>query len=301
MPEIKIKISHFKKIWFTINRYLNALLVFLTLRKGHKFWGVVYDSVSKQPLDPVIVKLVYAQSGEPVQTCVTDLAGRYGFLARPGKFKIIAKKSNYMFPSVRAIGDTDGIFSDLYHGEFFELKDESEVLGPNIPMDPVAADWNQQAKLKVINTYPYLRLLFLRLRATVFWFGFIFAAVFSTRNFLKDLVFTKPGWAEWVVIAYVLIFAFNTLLRPPRLWGIVYGGHPVVPLSDIRLELVNSLIPSITLAKAESQEDGRFLLRGNKGSYILKISTKEGLAAEVPITIGSAGVVNFDIKLVWIN
>jgi len=150
----------------------NSILNFFSLRRSKRFWGIVYDSVSKQPLDPVIVKLLYTD-GREIETCVTDLSGAYGFLAQPGKFKIHVRKTNYSFPSLYAPGSNDGIYQNIYHGEFFTLYDDSEVLAPNIPMDPQNFDWNQQAKKKLVSAYPNLKLLFKRLMALVFWFALL--------------------------------------------------------------------------------------------------------------------------------
>ncbi len=46
-------------------------------------WGTVYDSVTKQPLDPVYVTLFGADKKE-VTTSITDIDGRYGFFVPAG-------------------------------------------------------------------------------------------------------------------------------------------------------------------------------------------------------------------------
>ena len=83
--------------------------------------------------------------GREVETKVTDMEGHYGFWL-DAKFKIFARKTNYLFPSQQVVGGKDGIFENLYHGEFFTLSGDSEVVAPNIPMDPLGQDWNQQEK-----------------------------------------------------------------------------------------------------------------------------------------------------------
>jgi hypothetical protein len=296
MTEIKIKKKAISAFWSEVAWRSNSLLTFLSLRNSRKFWGVVYDSVSKQPLDPVIVKLVYAQSGEPVQTCVTDLAGRYGFLAQPGKFKIFAKKSNYLFPSVKILAKDDGIFTDVYRGEFFELFSESEVVGPNIPMDPLTQDWNQAAKLKVLNTFPYLKLFFKKFVKTFFWFGFILTLIFVFKDFYETLWFQSFGPAEKVFLAYVLLLLLDYFLPQVRLWGRIVDQHNR-PLSKVSLEVVNPLISSIVFAKYQTAEDGRFLLRANPGKYILRCHYK-GSLVDTHISVGKIGVINSTFKLV---
>ncbi len=300
MENLKIKKSYIHIFKLFILRGLNYLLTFLSLRKTRKFWGVVYDSASKQPLDPVIVKLLYAQSGEPVQTCVTDLAGCYGFLAEPGKFKIFAKKSNYIFPSKRVTGNNDGIFTDVYKGEFFELYNESEVVGPNIPMDAIKPDWNQQAKLKILNNYPFLKLFFRRLVSVFFWFGFLLCLVFVLNDFYVSYNFKISGWPQYLLLSYLGLLVLNSTVPEIRLWGKVIDSSNKKLLSKVALELSNPQIETVILAKTESQEDGRFLLRANPGKYILRISYKNA-SAKIPVRVHSEGVVNLDIKVLWIN
>lgn len=300
MENLKIKKSYTHIFKQFILRWLNFLLTSLSLRKSRKFWGVVYDSASKQPLDPVIVKLLYAQSGEPVQTCVTDLAGRYGFLAQPGKFKIFAKKSNYLFPSKRVSGNNDGIFTDVYKGEFFELYNESEVIGPNIPMDAIKSDWNQQAKLKILNNYPFIKLFFRRFVSVIFWFGFILCLVFVFNDFFVSYNFKISGWSQYLLLLYLGLLVLNSVVPEIRLWGKVIDLSNKKLLSKVSFELSNPEIESVVLAKAVSQEDGRFLLRANPGKYILRVSYKNALA-KIPVRVHSEGVVNLDIKVLWIN
>jgi hypothetical protein len=53
------------------------------LKKKAPPWGVVYDSVTKRPLDPAYVVLKNLQ-GKQIASAITDLDGRYGFLVEPG-------------------------------------------------------------------------------------------------------------------------------------------------------------------------------------------------------------------------
>src|SRR3989344_7186884 len=106
--QARIILPFFSNLGLWVAGLLNSFLVFFQLREKRRFWGVVYDSVSKQPLDPVKVSLIYVDTGVVESSGITDLEGRYGFLARPGKFKIFAQRSNYIFPSQKIKGDSDG-------------------------------------------------------------------------------------------------------------------------------------------------------------------------------------------------
>ena len=66
----------------------------------------MYDSVTKQPLDPAYVVLKDA-SGNELSASITDLDGRYGFLLNPGSYTIVANKNTLLF-SVKKIGGQSG-------------------------------------------------------------------------------------------------------------------------------------------------------------------------------------------------
>jgi len=304
MPEIKtpasgpgaykIRIKFFPQLWLALLNFANHFLAFFNLKTTEQFWGIVYDSASKQPLDPVIVNLVYAD-GREVGSCVTDLGGRYGFLAHRGKFKILARKTNYIFPSEYVPGNRDGIYENLYHGEFFVLNKDDEVVAPNIPMDPKDADWNQKAKLRIAATYPYWKLLFRRLFSVLFWFGFIFTILLLWR------AYPKFNWQLYAVLGFYFLVLFCAALLPePRLWGKVRVKTHLENFDGLFLELHSSQFPGISFGKAKINQNGKFLLRANKGRYSLSVSlldaqNKENLLGSAPVRIGSNGVLNASV------
>lgn len=273
-----------------INQFLN----FFSLRKTRQFWGVVYDSVSKQPLDPVIVKLFYADGGE-AETGVTDLNGHYGFLARPGMFKIFVRKTNYTFPSKYVSGDKDGIYENLYHGEFFTLKEDSEVLAPNIPMDPEGVDWNQQAKAKLGSPSPYGELFVKRIMAVLFWFWLIFCLL-AIWNLFPNV----PIYLFCIAAVYLILILLAVYFPEPRLWGEIFLGPGINEPLDLSLELHKEKIPGIIFGKAMIHPNGKFLLRSSPGNYLLEIYAadkvgQKSLAASLPIKVGKAGVFNLSL------
>ncbi len=296
LTEYKLRQEIFSDAILNFIRMLDGLLVFLSLRQSRQFWGIVYDSVSRQPLDPVIVKLMYID-GREVETKVTDMEGHYGFLARPGKFKIFARKTNYLFPSQKVSGDTDGIFENLYHGEFFSLVGDNEVVAPNIPMDPTGADWNQQEKKKTVNTFPYLRLLTKKIVAILFWFGFLLVLIslYKTYPTVPYLVYGFMG-------AYVFLVILAAILPEPRLWGKLKIKNPGLKNADILLELRNQVFPEIGLDKTHVREDGKFLLRAKPGKcFMLASQLVEGqppkLLAQKLIRVDDPGVISSSFSL----
>ena len=122
----------------------SLLLRILGLRRKAPPWGVVYDAVTKRPLDPAYV--IIRQGDEDKGTAITDLDGRYGFFLPADTYKIIANKTHYQFPSKKLVGRTnDELYGNLYFGEPFATA-SGEVINRNIPLDPIAFDWNEFAK-----------------------------------------------------------------------------------------------------------------------------------------------------------
>lgn len=287
--QYKIRIKFFSFLFIKILVYVNSILIFFGLKKTKRFWGIVYDSFSKQPLDPVIVKLLYSD-GREIETCVTDIMGRYAFLASPGKFKIFARKTNYIFPSTHIKGDADGIYENIYKGEFFSLTDDLEVVAPNIPMDPVNFDWNQQAKKKLDQSYPYTKLLFRRLVKVFFWFFLIFTLVEIWKTYPAIEIYNYC-----ILILYLVLLLTSKLLPEAKLYGRVKLKTPIENNKFLFLELHNPQFPSVGFGKTSTHENGEFLLRANPGNYLLSISRvdftdQKVLLGSIKVQIGSEGV-----------
>ncbi len=286
-----IRQSKLAAVWLICLRFLNGLLNFFSLKKNRQFWGIVYDSVSKQPLDPVIVKLLYAD-GREIETGVTDIAGRYGFLAQPGKFKIFVRKTNYLFPSKYVTGDFDGIYENLYHGEFFELYEDLEVVAPNIPMDPAHFDWNQKAKTQVIKIHAYWQLFLKKLMVVFFWFGFLFVLLGIWRFYRLF-----PAYLYLVLGVYVVLIISAKVLPEERLWGQIVFNKQARQTEGLLLELHSFQFSNISFGKTVVRADGKFLLRAGKGRYLFSVSRvsnngQKELLCSMPVEIGKNGVLN---------
>ena len=127
------------------------LLLGVQRRKG---WGVVYNSISKLPIDLAIVRLVDVKTNKLVQSRVTDIEGRYMFRPQPGLYRIEVSKQNFVFPSntLKNVGE-DGKRLDLYHGDTLEVKENGGLVTPNIPVDP--ADGKSHTPARIIRQKYY--------------------------------------------------------------------------------------------------------------------------------------------------
>jgi len=181
-------------------RLWSLLLILFGFKKKNHPWGTVYDSVTKQPIDPAYVMLTDMQGNE-VANSITDIDGRYGFSVPAGTYRIVANKTNYEFPSKKLMGKTgDELYNNLYFGETIVVKEEGEVIVKNIPLDQLNFDWNEFAKnqQKRLSYYRRSDIIIARISNFLFWFGFIVAAIalFASHTAYNGIVF----------LVYVVIF-----------------------------------------------------------------------------------------------
>lgn len=138
------QINSFYDLYLFVIHFWSLLLRALGLKRRFKPWGVVYDSITKRPLDPAYV--VVRRGNGDAATAITDLDGRYGFFLPPATYALVANKTHYRFPSLKLRGkNRDELYENLYFGEAF-MTGSGEVINRNIPLDPVAFDWNEFAK-----------------------------------------------------------------------------------------------------------------------------------------------------------
>lgn len=269
-------------------RYFRDLYSFLGLRKKRRVWGTVYDSQTKQPLDPAVVELIDADTGEVKERAITDLAGRFGFLATEGRFKLKASKTHYEFPSQKETGPSDEIFGNLYHGETLTMAEGSTLVAPNIPMDPVARDWNQEAKQRLLPSR-LRRAYFIQI---VFNTLFVVGFGFALYNYFEY----GGAWNTFTLSMYFVVMILRFILKPKHLWGrLTKNGQPMV---DVKVELLHPKF-NVVMGKALSSIDGKFFLKvPEPGDYNLRISTRHGLIVyEGTARVGKERVFNNEVNL----
>ena len=259
-------IQSFSDLYWIIIHLFNVLARVFGFRKKVKPWGTVYDSVTKRPLDPAYV--VVQRKGEEVNTAITDLDGRYGFLLAPGAYELVANKTHYQFPSVRLAGQTnDELYDNLYHGGEMQTA-EGEVINRNIPLDPIAFDWNEFAKDKqgffILTTKKEKKRA--RISAALYFAGLIFATY--------HLLFS-PNWlniiAATLYLATPLGRAWWKRRRPIKQVKSLVTGLPS-PYAIVKafLPKVNQQVRSVV-----ADALGRFFLLTPPGEYYFTIEEKQ--------------------------
>lgn len=256
----------FAEIFLTPMRLWSLLLIAIGLKKRKVPWGTVYDSVTKQPLDPAYVVL-QDLDGKEIATSITDLDGRYGFLVSSGKYRLIASKTNYEFPSKKLNGQNrDELYNELYFSEIIEVKD-GEVITKNIPMDPIKFDWNEFAKKdqKLMRFYSKRELIIARLADILFAGGFVVTVI---------SVLVSPVIYNFVIfILYVLMIVLQKTILRPRAFGHIKQKETMSPLPFAIMRVFFDGSDNEVIHKV-ADKTGKYYCLIPNGKYYAKIENK---------------------------
>ena len=231
----------------------------------NKPWGVVYDSVTKQPIDPAVVTIAVHESGvgEFKQSRITDIEGRFSFLVTPGRYVITVEKTHYLFPSKIIKGETDGKYKNVYHGEVIEVENPY-IINLNIPMDPERFYFNQYIKPSVGNA----TILYLRENARnillLTGFTLMVIAYFLSQN----------GWYLGIGSLYAFNALFWKIQKEQQLWGTVSYRITGELLPRVTVKAIRK--PSnITVGTTTTDLLGRYFLLLSKGKYTIQVERQE--------------------------
>jgi hypothetical protein len=247
-------------------RLWGLLLSIFGLKKRNRPWGTVYDSVTKQPIDPAYVTLKNISTGEE-NTSITDLDGRYGFLVTPGKYILSASKTNYTFPSQKMQGQMeDAMYNNLYFGEELLLEGDSLLINKNIPIDPIKFDWNEfvKGKKKLMKFYSKRERVIRLITDWTFRVGFVVSVA---------SIFLVPAPYN------LIIFGLYLLLAIVRKFGLKFKALGTLlekdgsPLSFAIIRVFDAEL-KVQITNKVADKIGRYYCLVPKGKYFVKIEKK---------------------------
>ncbi|MCX6756428.1 MAG: carboxypeptidase-like regulatory domain-containing protein [Candidatus Nomurabacteria bacterium] len=215
----------FSEFFLNFFRLWSLFLSAIGLKKKLRPWGTVYDSVTKQPLDPVYVVLS-DKNGKEVSTAITDMDGRFGFLVPPGWYALSVKKNNYIFPSKKMDGKSnDTIYENLYFGELMYLED-GKTITKNIPMDPERFDWNEFTKKdkNLLKFNSPNASIFAKISNFLFYLGFVFSVLLVLIN---GFSYYNVG----VISFYIILMIFRKINIKSKTHGTIKEKDTMFPLS----------------------------------------------------------------------
>lgn len=211
-------ISFFNLLAYLQYLFTQPLLLFG--RRKKKKWGIIFNSLSKQPIDLAIVRLIHFETKLVMQTVVTDKFGRYRFLAQKGNYMIEVVKPGYVFPT-SYLGDKkeDVDYLDLYHGEKMEIAEDG-VISSNIPLDPLTSEETPRRVL--------LRKTMMTLRHSLAFSGIPFGIIILT--------VTPSAPNGLLLLAQIGVYVLFRRLSMPakaRSWGSVFDAKTKQPIRSV--------------------------------------------------------------------
>jgi hypothetical protein len=257
---------------FQLLPYLQYLFTspFLMLsRKRRRAFGVVYNSMTKVPVDLAIVRLYSIPDNVLVKTTITDFGGRYFILAAPGKYRLEVSKSQFTSPSTYLNSQAnDGPYLDVYQGQSLTITDARANVTVSIPIDPIVVD-----SPHIVRRFRTRKLItFVQWALGLSGLGLAIAVAIVTPSVVTIVL----AGMQLVIMALVW-----RLARPkrPKGWGVVYDQRTKQPLRQAIIRLFepkyNKLIDTTI---TDSRGRYSFLLGP---SYYYATYTKDGYQEEM--------------------
>lgn len=207
---------------FSLLSYLQFIFtspILFIARRKRKAFGVVYNAITKMPIDLATVRLYELTTNRLVTSMVTDIHGRYLFVTNPGEYRIVVAKQGLVFPSIYLEGaKDDGAYLDVYTGQSIQVTQRDATIAANIPMDV------QEAAPQA--TVSLLRRRLLHRVQMIFSFSGVFLS-------LLVWIFSPSMFSFVLAIVQLVVFLLFLRLarsKKPQGWGVVYDAktrHPV--------------------------------------------------------------------------
>lgn len=233
-------------------------------KKDRRFYGIVYDSVSKEPLSLAIVRIYNKRTNKLVATQVTDKQGRYDLLLKQGSYRIEVTRPGFSFPTSIISGKTDGMYQDIYQVQEPIVIGDQVIAPPDIPLDPIhyKREWNVASVLKKFG------ILFQK------WMRWLIAPVLFVGVIISLLLLLgdPSSIVNWIyVFLYTLLLLLQLRLRPSieKAWGVVYDlvTGAVLPLTTV--QLVDAEYGKVVKSRLSDYE-GRYSFLTHPGTFVVK-------------------------------
>jgi hypothetical protein len=292
---VAIMFSYFKSL-LDLSNYVSYLgvsfLQVLALKRRSKPWGTVYDGVTKQPIPFAKIQLL-DESSRVLETKVTDLAGRYGFLVaeKSGingsiKIQLQASKSGYTFPSQHVTGNVDTVlYSNVYVSGLIDV-DPDRLARFDIPLDSIKPPVGTMETLHSLK----LKNLWVRLIDTGSWLLFFLLPLqYLARPHILNLLA--------LLVSFGLLVVRASGLRPRNFGAVVdIASERSMPFSLITLNDSKGQRVDFTV----SNELGRYFLLVPRGEYEMVAYTSTAVIpsrSSTTTVTGKKGWINKEIKL----
>ncbi|MFA6099717.1 MAG: hypothetical protein WC750_02420 [Patescibacteria group bacterium] len=249
--------------WIPLLNYLYYIftqpIMLLGRRKKQKY-GVVYNSLSKLPLDLTAVR-IKDNAGRIVQTKITDRQGRYTFLIPKGQYALDISKPGYVFPTSLLAGKVQDVdYLDLLTTNKLNFA-AAAVVSNNIPLDP-KEDKRPPSEIK--------RKVFLR---RVQGGAAILTTLLSIGAFALVPNYQYLGLAAFQIVTY---FVFRRLAhrKSPSSFGVIKDAKTGQTIKNAVVRILDAQFNRI-LETQIADANGRYAFLVGKGKFYVTV-TKEG-------------------------
>ncbi|MBP9701179.1 MAG: hypothetical protein KBD54_02150, partial [Candidatus Pacebacteria bacterium] len=251
------------------------LLMALGLRKKPAPWGTVYDSITKQPVDPVRVSLIDLDGNE-VASSITDGSGRFGFAVEKGIYKVVLTKTNYLFPShvIAQNNMRDEFYEKPYFGDYIPY-DPAAPIQKNIPIDPVDFDTAAWAKKNGDLSINYSK------RELVA--GQVFNTIFSTTFLIvaASLIVYPEKYNVIIFVLYIVAYIMRRQNDRTKHMGRIYDLYGK-PLGQVIMKAY-SAVDNTLIKTTKTNRSGRYYLRLPEGLYYIRVERQTTDGLYVPV------------------
>lgn len=254
-------------LWLLYSFFSQPFLFFT--RKKKRNTGTVYNSVTKLPIDLVVVRAYEVLTNRLVKTVVTNNAGTFFLkLSVQGTYRLEATKQGFVFPSVYLQGvQEDGVFSDVYTGQDIIVGAQADALQVAIPLDPEGS----LVSAKVLTWQRTKRRIALALSpisvCVTLGTCFFYPSLFTIGLFILQIGLYAVTWR----IAHK---------HRKTSWGIVYDETSRRPVGNVMIRLFepkyNKLVDSVL-----SDANGRYVFALGPNEYYATFTKKGYIEATV--------------------
>jgi cysteine-rich repeat protein len=218
-------------------------------RKKEKFWGVVFDNTTRQPLKQTVVTLINTQTKQSLTSTITDEQGRFGFLiSEPANYSLTIQKKGYQMDITK---DNDLVYGKVYT--------KPEDFNPDIPIELSIAAKSQDVSFNGIPKTIILK----KIGDILTWAIFIVGAVWSIYATIKH-----PHWINYTVLVIYALSIFFLIKTNTRHYGSIISKATRQPLPFTILELHKH---NQRQYFAITNKQGRYYLLADNGAYDLKV------------------------------
>lgn len=245
-----------------LNHLISSLLSLFGLRKKRTPWGVVYDAITKIPLDLAIVRLFAQTTKKLIDTQVTDKQGRFSFIAPPGEYYIETRKPPLVFPSKIVAGKNDGDYANVYHQEPFTISQPEQAIAVNIPLDPLNPKEKEKQKISIVNT------------SKLFFVKYSKGTLVLSLTISTLLAVYTPSAINTILLglnfAYAL-FQILLMVKVEKPWGIVFDAINFEPIPLAAISIFDAAQKKLLRSRLTDYV-GRFNFLTPAGEYLMTVA-----------------------------